>query len=564
VIENTSINRFASMPTTDATTTVTLIEGRGHAFEESGTTVLVRGARKRRDRNGGGLYDDAVDDDDDDDDELRWKNAKGKTSDGSVINAKGWAHWRQEMRDIVVPGRAEVSMLEVTVVNAEGIETARGAVSLATVAGAEERGAGRRLDVGDGVRGKWVEVKDLQYGETVGTLCVRVVVTKGATGVASPRTPGKSGELQSAFRESGDANSERTKDDDDDEEDSLDASMIVETDETGSVKSSGGGLGRTVGAPLNVASRWLAERFKRDEANNAAKEEEKARKRAEREKMIEEKKVQKERERIEREELKAAKKERQEQLKKLKREEKDEWEREREEERARAESNGNSTSHSPLHHLHHLHVPNVEEIKHTLSEGAHHLSDAAHHVTDAIRENGGKILHDVGEHAHHVSDAIKDTSNKVGKALAKRRWIRDIASRVSPNSILLLAIAFFLAGLPENRVRTVNAASRRRRREREHHGARSDQDAARRRAGDASTTEIIYNSTDDYADDDEDEVPYIGRGPTPRGVYEIVEGDTLCSIAGCFNLALVEIIDKNGDVITNPDELSPGDRIRIY
>lgn len=554
------LNRIfaAIMSTTGAaTTTVTLIEGRGHAFEESGTTVVVRGARKRRDRYGVEEYDDS----DDDDDELRWKNAKGKTSGGSVINAKGWAHWRQEMRDIVVPGRAEVSMLEVTVVNAEGIETARGALALATVAGAEERGAGRRLDVGDGVRGKWVEVKDLQYGETVGTLCVRVVVTKGAAGVASPRTPDES-ELRSAFRESGDANSEREKDDD--EDDSLDASMIVETDETGSVKSSGGGLGRTVGAPLNVAGRWLAERFKRDEANDAAKEEEKARKRAEREKLIEEKKVQKERERIEREELKAAKKERQEQLKKLKREERDEWERERAEERERAASNENSTSHSPLHHLHHLHVPNVEEIKHTLSEGAHHLSDAAHHVTDAIRENGGKILHDVGEHAHHVSDAIKDTSNKMGKALAKRRWIRDIASRVSPNSILLLAIAFFLAGLPENRVRTVNAASRRRRREREHHGARSDQDAARRRAGDASTTEIIYNSTDDYADDDEDEVPYIGRGPTPRGVYEIVEGDTLCSIAGCFNLALVEIIDKNGDVITNPDELSPGDRIRIY
>ena len=545
-------------PPTEATTTVTLIEGRGHAFEESGTTVIVRGARKRRDRgSGGGRVEDEYDSDDHGE-SLRWKNEKGKSSGGSVMNAKGRAHWRQEMRDIVVPGRAEVSMLELTVVNAEGIETARGAVSLAS-------GAGLRLDVGDGVRGKWVEVKDLQYGETVGTLCVRVVVTKGAVGVASPRTPDEPG-LQSAFRERGEASSGRkdsAAEDDDGEDDSVDDSMIVETDETGSVKSSGGGLGRTVGAPLNVASRWLAERFKRDEANNAAKEEEKARKRAEREKMIEEKKVQKERERIEREELKAAKKERQEQLKKLKREERDEWERERAEERASAESNENSNSHSPLHHLHHLHVPNVEEIKHTLSEGAHHLSDAAHHVTDAIRENGGKILHDVGEHAHHVSDAIKDTSNKVGKALAKRRWIRDIASRVSPNSILLLAIAFFLAGLPENRVRTVNAASRRRRRERDHRGARSDQDAARRRAGDASTTEIIYNSSDDYADDD-DEVPYIGRGPTPRGVYEIVEGDTLCSIAGCFNLALVEIIDKNGDVITNPDELSPGDRIRIY
>ena len=65
-------------------------------------------------------------------------------------------------------------------------------------------------------------------------------------------------------------------------------------------------------------------------------------------------------------------------------------------------------------------------------------------------------------------------------------------------------------------------------------------------------------------DDVEDDAAYIGRGPTPRGVYEVIEGDTLCSIAGCFNLDVVEIIDKNGDVIKNPDELAPGDRIRIY
>jgi LysM repeat protein len=72
--------------------------------------------------------------------------------------------------------------------------------------------------------------------------------------------------------------------------------------------------------------------------------------------------------------------------------------------------------------------------------------------------------------------------------------------------------------------------------------------------------EVIYN---ELADPDED-TPFIGRGPTPRGVYEVVEGDTLCSIAGCFNLDLMEIIDKNGDVIRNPDALAPGDRIRIY
>ena len=71
-------------------------------------------------------------------------------------------------------------------------------------------------------------------------------------------------------------------------------------------------------------------------------------------------------------------------------------------------------------------------------------------------------------------------------------------------------------------------------------------------------------SSDVFADDVEDDAAYIGRGPTPRGVYEVIEGDTLCSIAGCFNLDVVEIIDKNGGVIKNPDELAPGDRIRIY
>jgi hypothetical protein len=155
----------------------------------------------------------------------------------------------------------------------------------------------------------------------------------------------------------------------------------------------------------------------------------------------------------------------------------------------------------------------------------------------------------------------------MGKALARKQWIRDLASRVSPNSVLVLAIAVFLAGLPENRVRKISSSRQRKRRQQKTEEAAKVAETREQKYGDKMTTEVIYNDdiTDPYDDDVENEdIPYIGRGPTPRGVYEIVEGDTLCSIAGCFNLALVEIIDKNGDVIVNPDELSPGDRIRIF
>merc|ERR1712159_654239 len=123
-----------------------------------------------------------------------------------------------------------------------------------------------------------------------------------------------------------------------------------------------------------------------------------------------------------------------------------------------------------------------------------------------------------------------------GKALAKKQWVRDVASRLSPNSVLVVAIAVFLAGLPENR----EAAAR-----------KAQSMKKKLRQSRSTATEASKHS-------------YIGRGPTPRGVYEVIEGDTLCSIAGCFNLDVVEIIDKNGDVIKNPDELAPGDRIRIY
>lgn len=72
--------------------------------------------------------------------------------------------------------------------------------------------------------------------------------------------------------------------------------------------------------------------------------------------------------------------------------------------------------------------------------------------------------------------------------------------------------------------------------------------------------EVIYN---EFVDSDED-MFFIGCGLILCGVYEVVEGDMLCFIVGCFNFDLMEIIDKNGDVIRNLDVLASGDRIRIY
>ena len=98
-----------------------------------------------------------------------------------------------------------------------------------------------------------------------------------------------------------------------------------------------------------------------------------------------------------------------------------------------------------------FHVPNVEEIKHTLAEGAHHVGSVAHRVGDAVKEKGDKFVHSVSDQVHHVRDKIRETNDRMGKALAKKRWVRDVASRLSPNSVLVVAIAVFLAGLPENR-----------------------------------------------------------------------------------------------------------------
>ena len=242
----------------------------------------------------------------------------------------------------------------------------------------------------------------------------------------------------------------------------------------------------------------------------------------------------------------------------LRREAKEQWESEKEGEKRRHEMSENEAAGSRGK----FHMPNVEEIKHTLAEGAHHVGSVAHRVGDAVKEKGDKFVHSVSDQVHHVGDKIRETNDRMGKALAKKQWVRDVASRLSPNSVLVVAIAVFLAGLPENReaaARKAQSMKKKLRQSRSTATEASKHSYNESAARDEGYADVVYN-----ADDVEDDAAYIGRGPTPRGVYEVIEGDTLCSIAGCFNLDVVEIIDKNGDVIKNPDELAPGDRIRIY
>ena len=51
------------------------------------------------------------------------------------------------------------------------------------------------------------------------------------------------------------------------------------------------------------------------------------------------------------------------------------------------------------------------------------------------------------------------------------------------------------------------------------------------------------------------------RGP-PQ-FYEVQEGDSLCTIAGCYNKDWTELLDKNADTIEDPNVIYPGDRIRL-
>jgi hypothetical protein len=205
-------------------------------------------------------------------------------------------------------------------------------------------------------------------------------------------------------------------------------------------------------------------------------------------------------------------------------------------------------------------LPSVDEIKQRVSESAQQLGDVAHHVGDRLRDTSDKFARDVNERGRHVKARIRGANERVGKALAKKRWARAIAARLSPNSILVVAIAIALAGLPENRDKARRKAQPMRRRAND--ARRASSEARKTTARDVE--DDANDASRDRLDDSEEETHFIGRGPTPRGVYEVVEGDTLCSIAGCFNLEVIEIIDKNGDVIRNPDALTPGDRIKIY
>ena len=404
--------------------------------------------------------------------------------------------------------------------------------------------SGKGLTPGGIVPGRWCAVVDAG-GATRGAVCVRVKVT--ATGADEETEL----DLEREYNE-GRPSVERER---------VRTTEVGEGDET--TAATRRAPWRGAAGAVNVAARWLSGVVARRRLDEEAREEMKERKRREREAMVEEKRVRKERERIEREATRAAEEESKAKLENLQREAKAQWdEEEREKRRETSES-----EHAAVKTRGKFHVPNVEEIKHTLAEGAHHVGDVAHRVGDVIKEKGDKFVHGVSDQVHHVGDKIRETNNRVGKALAKKRWVRDVASRLSPNSVLVVAIAVFLAGLPENREAAARKARSIKKKMRQstandasnhskynERGARGDGYAAV-----AYNADVVYN-----ADDVEDDAAYIGRGPTPRGVYEVVEGDTLCSIAGCFNLDVIEIIDKNGDVIQNPDELAPGDRIRIY
>jgi len=451
------------------------------------------------------------------------------------------------------------------------------------------------------VPGAWVVLRDVDSGEECGRVCVRVRVREVGAGKSASATKTKTKKVTVADDEDEDVMKE-----------DLDESIVVETsgsedeDEDEDFAQSGRRRGAsTSGAssereprknPVNVVGKFLLGVLKREKKDEDAKRAEKERKREERKREIEAKKVEKERAKYEREEAKRIETEREEAMKRRLEVDRMEYEREQREAAASAAAAAAETSSeieetSPgtpeqrqpeptafvetpekIHHLHlpNVHLPNVDEIKHqvhhiqdvlrdqggrlkrNLDEQVHHLGEHVHHLGEHVHHLGEHV----GEQIHHAQENIRDTSGKVGKRLAKNKFLRTIAERVSPNSILMLAIAFFLAGLPENRVRKVRDHKRRELHSQQH------REEERRRHEQIEKIDEIY--VDEVAEEYVDEPAYIGRGPTPRGVYEIVEGDTLCSIAGCFNLALVEIIDKNGDVITNPDELEPGSRIRIY
>ena len=450
----------------------------------------------------------------------------------------------------------------------------------------------RAFDATRAIAGVWVQAYDAN-GRARGRACARARVMTVKTPLAT-NDQGKENRTTAAHVGGEDAR-----------EEDADASVVVETSDGSASEDERASETRDARAgnedgrratttervrkknPLSVVGRFLKDTLTRQSEDEVKRREEKERARDERERDIEANKVEKARAKYEGEENKGEDDEREET-----RRISDEREGEETARRATTSTDGTSSTeivdapsapdkqlnpasamtHDKAHHLPAVHLPNVEDIKHQV-----------HHIQDILRDHGGRLrrnldeqVHHIGEKVHHFGDAvgekvhhaqenIRDTSGKVGKTLAKNKLLRAIAKRISPNSILMLAIAFFLAGLPENRVRKVQGNKQRILRsqvQQQQEKERREEELRQRELAKRETYVEYEEGAEAY--DDADEPAYVGRGPTPRGVYEIVEGDTLCSIAGCFNLALVEIIDKNGDVITNPDALEPGARIRIY
>lgn len=540
---------------------VAVVEGRGEVFADPGATVRIVPIVRATSEND--------DDGDRDDVEIATRICATATSQ-TARDASGAPRtmFREEFSGAVTTRNARalarVTGIEIFVTSASGRDAARGTTTL-------DADALARLDDDDGearavVRGTWCEVREIVgeddgVGATVGRVCARVTARGDG---ARTRGDGEGGVRERRTAREGATTTTTTA--------AVRAEIEGGGGERAVVEAGEGGAAATATATpaprrenvAAVAAGWLRGVVARGRRDDGARERERERKRREREAEIEEKRARKERDRIERKRVEAAKLEREAQLEAFRAAERDRRANDETASGGGARDVDRGDASQPGSPRRSFHIPNVEEIKQRVSEGAHQLGEVAHQLGDRLRDTGDKIAHNVNEQAHHVKDALRDTNNRVGKALAKKRWVRDIAARLSPNSILVVAIAIALAGLPENRDKARRKAQSVKKRIKETRRESSETAKAKKKKTaseeEEDLPEVIYN---ELADPDED-TPFIGRGPTPRGVYEVVEGDTLCSIAGCFNLDLMEIIDKNGDVIRNPDALAPGDRIRIY
>jgi len=539
---------------------VAVVEGRGEVFADPGATVRIVPIVRATTEND--------DDGDRDDVEIATRICATATAT-TARDASGAPRttFREEFSGAVTTRNAKalarVTGIEIFVTSASGRDAARGTTTL-------DADALARLDDDDGearavVRGTWCEVREIVgeddgVGATVGRVCARVTARGDG---ARTRGDGEGGIRERRTAREGATTTTTTA--------VVRAEIEGEARERAVVEAGEGGAAATATATpaprrenvAAVAAGWLRGVVARGRRDDGARARERERKRREREAEIEKKRARKERDRIERERVEAAKLEREAQLEAFRAAERDRRANDETASGGGARDVDRGDASQPGSPRRSFHIPNVEEIKQRVSEGAHQLGEVAHQLGDRLRDTGDKIAHNVNEQAHHVKDALRDTNNRVGKALAKKRWVRDIAARLSPNSILVVAIAIALAGLPENRDKARRKAQSVKKRIKETRRESSETAKAKKKTAseeEEDLPEVIYN---ELADPDED-TPFIGRGPTPRGVYEVVEGDTLCSIAGCFNLDLMEIIDKNGDVIRNPDALAPGDRIRIY